>query len=149
MSEMGLEKNSDYSKSSLEGQVNCMKVDSMKNVLESLMEHSIMHGVDVDVDNLALHDSRVLAVVPVAQVGEMTDDVRRVMKTFRRTDVVTSIVDFRMICIVVVSVGVVFDATMMSFGFGLAFNTRTIRTLMMTNRPKGMMWPKTVLAPTK
>ena len=105
--------------------------------------------VDVEVDNLALHDSRFLALFPVAQVVEMTDDVRRVMKTFRRTDVVTSIVDFRMICIVVVSVGVVFDATMMSFGFGLAFNTRTIRTLMMTNRPKGMMCPKTVLAPTK
>jgi hypothetical protein len=51
---MGLEKNSDYSKTSLEGLVNCMKVDSMKNVLESLMEHSIMHGIDVDADKARL-----------------------------------------------------------------------------------------------
>jgi hypothetical protein len=48
----------------------------------------------VGVDELAFPAS---PLFDLDAVVDMTDEVRRVMKTLRRTDVVTSIVDFRMI----------------------------------------------------
>ena len=54
MTELGLEKNADFSRASLSGQINILKVEAFKNVYEALMEHVIMHGIDVKVDKAKL-----------------------------------------------------------------------------------------------
>jgi hypothetical protein len=54
LTDIGFEKDSDYSKTSLTGRVNVLKVEAFKNVYESLMEHVIMHGIDIDVDKAKL-----------------------------------------------------------------------------------------------
>ncbi len=54
MTELGLEKNADFSRTSLAGQINILKVEAFKNVYEALMEHVIMHGIDVRVEKAKL-----------------------------------------------------------------------------------------------
>ena len=49
-----MEKNADFSRASLSGQINILKVEAFKNVYEALMEHVIMHGIDVKVDKAKL-----------------------------------------------------------------------------------------------
>ena len=38
----------------MSGQVNVLKVEAMKNVYEALMEHVVMHGIDVSVEKSKL-----------------------------------------------------------------------------------------------
>lgn len=52
LTDMNFEKNADYSRTT--GQTNALRVDSMKNVLEALMEYVITHGIDVDDDKARL-----------------------------------------------------------------------------------------------
>lgn len=54
LTELGLEKNADFSRASLSGQINILKVEAFKNVYEALMEHIIMHGIDVRIDKANL-----------------------------------------------------------------------------------------------
>ena len=54
MTDIGFEKNADYSRNTLSGQVNVLKVEAMKNVYEALMEHVVMHGIDVSVEKSKL-----------------------------------------------------------------------------------------------
>ena len=49
-----MEKNADFSRASLSGQINILKVEAFKNVYEALMEHVIMHAIDVKVDKAKL-----------------------------------------------------------------------------------------------
>ena len=44
LNDMNFEKHADYGKSTVQGQVNAMRVESMKNCYEALMEYLIHHG---------------------------------------------------------------------------------------------------------
>ena len=46
LNDMNFEKNADYGRNSTNGQVNAMRVESMKNCYEALMEYVITHGVE-------------------------------------------------------------------------------------------------------
>ena len=46
LNDMGIEKHADYNKSTVQGQVNALRVDSLKNCYEALIEYIITHGAD-------------------------------------------------------------------------------------------------------